>query len=149
MKRKLCAHLTRHSKRECSPSFSPFSLRRRTSKGETICSACSRGSQATIWGSERCPGQTRKRALCSKQDRPSSCAGERIISQSRSHFHASWVSRSDMKNSEENFARVEGWNRCDTGKGGLENTSSKAFRTPPRKMRIDSAGGSFVAQAFR
>src|SRR5262249_28034848 len=37
----------------------PFSLRWRTSKCETICSACSHRSEATIWGAERCPGQTR------------------------------------------------------------------------------------------
>src|SRR5712692_10451974 len=54
----LYAHPNRHSEQKYSPSSSPSSLRRRTSKGETLCSACSRLSEATIWGSERCPGQT-------------------------------------------------------------------------------------------
>src|SRR5207249_5761009 len=53
-----------------------FSLRRRTSKGKPICSACSRRSEATIWGSERCPGQTQLRACRSKNSRPSSRAGQ-------------------------------------------------------------------------
>ena len=38
-----------------------FTARAPTSKGETLCSACSRRSEATIWGSERYPGQTLSR----------------------------------------------------------------------------------------
>src|SRR5204862_7030266 len=59
-----------------SPRSASFTLRRRTSTGKPICPACSRRSEATIWGSERCPGQTQSRACRSKNSRPSSRAGQ-------------------------------------------------------------------------
>jgi len=74
-----------------SSLFAPLT-RERTSRGETICPACSSPIEATIWGTERCPDQTDGRAIALQGWSVFIPRGVPHHNQGRIHFHALRVS---------------------------------------------------------